>query len=100
MKYLNFMKYPFHGGEDEGRRRMKTSELLRKFCLDELSKKRDNEVYNGENIIDKYEEAEKNNQLNSNIPYWKLSNEDELDELLKLRQEINMIADGTVRYMR
>jgi hypothetical protein len=44
--------------------------------------------------MEKYMEAVKNKKVFSNKPFWKLEDEDELDVLLKLREEINMYGDG------
>jgi hypothetical protein len=66
----------------------------RKFLVTELNKKRYNRVYDGKSILEKYEEAVENKKVFSNKPFWKLEDEDELDELLKLREEINMYGDG------
>jgi hypothetical protein len=44
--------------------------------------------------VEKFKEAIKNNKVFSKKPFWKLTDEDELDELLKLREEINMLGDG------
>jgi hypothetical protein len=64
------------------------------FLVTELNKKRYNRVYDGKSIVEKYKEAVKNKKVFSNKPFWKLEDEDELDELLKLREEINMYGDG------
>jgi hypothetical protein len=64
------------------------------FLVKELNKKRYNRVYDGKSIVEKYKEAVENKKVFSKKPFWKLEDEDELDELLKLREEINMHGDG------
>jgi hypothetical protein len=85
---LKFLKYEYDV------KNLEIREEYHKFLVTELNKKRNNQVYDGKSIVEKYNEAVKNKEVFSKKPFWKLTNKNELDELLKLRQEINMIADG------
>jgi hypothetical protein len=78
-KVLKFLKYEYDVKNWEIRKE------YRKFLITELNKKRNNQVYDGKSIVEKYKEAVKNNKVFSKKPFWKLTDEDELDELLKLR---------------
>jgi hypothetical protein len=87
-KVLKFLRYQYNVESWQNRKE------YCKFLVTELNKKRNNQVYERKSIVEKYKKAVKNKEAFSNKPFWKLTDEDELDELLKLRQEINMIADG------
>jgi hypothetical protein len=87
-KVLKFLKHPYDVKSWEKRKD------YRLYLVKELNKKRYNGVYDGKSIVEKYKEAVENKKVFSNKPFWKLEDEDELDELLKLREEINMHGDG------
>jgi hypothetical protein len=65
-----------------------------KGLIEKLCQKRNNEVYNGKSIVEMYEEAVRNNKVKLKKPFWEVREEDEVDELLKMRVLINMIPDG------
>jgi hypothetical protein len=74
IKYLNFMKHTYDVQQ------IKNNEAHNKYLITELCKKRDNQVYKGKSIVERYEQAVRDNEVtNSTKPYWKVSDEDELD---------------------
>jgi hypothetical protein len=65
IKYLNFIQHRY----DE--KLIKTNLEHRNGLIEKLNKKRDNEVYNGKSVVEMYEEAVRNNKVNSKNRFGK-----------------------------
>jgi hypothetical protein len=88
IKYMKFIRHQYNESL------IKTNKVHHASLTKKLCQKRNNEVYNGKSIVEMYEKAARNNKVNSKKPFWEVRDEDEVDELLKMRALINMIPDG------